>query len=71
MIMSAVTAGWILWFAWYPVTVDAYSQDEIKNGHFTYTVWWRFVEYQWYEWTDIYEDGAPIKHAFWRYRLHK
>lgn len=29
---------WLPWFAWYPVTVDAYRDSEMRNGKFSYSV---------------------------------
>lgn len=62
-----IAAGWCLWFAWYPVWVDAYSVDQIINGQMRYRRWLQTVEYRLAEWTD--EEGE--KHAVYKYRLHK
>ena len=62
---------WHRWFAWYPVTVDAYDASEIENGKMSYTRWLTFVDYRWYRWTDNYVDGSPEVHELWRYRLAK
>lgn len=35
---------WAKWFAWYPVEVDAYKIEEIKNGRMRYKVWGKWVE---------------------------
>jgi hypothetical protein len=35
---------WTRWFAWYPVMIDVYKPEEIKNGKMRYRVWWRDVE---------------------------
>ncbi len=63
----AITA-WCLWFAWYPVYVDAYSPDEIKNGHTRYRVWLQTVEYSRHVFVNV-DDEDQIVHDVWRYRL--
>lgn len=35
---------WTRWFAWFPVTVDAYDVSEIRGGKMRYRVWLRWVE---------------------------
>lgn len=55
---------WKPYFAWWPVLVDAYTVDEIKDGEFNYPKW-GWVERYWHVWTD--EEGED--HATWRYRL--
>lgn len=35
---------WTLWFAWFPVSVDAYNVSEIRRGKMRYRVWLRWVE---------------------------
>ena len=56
---------WVLMFAWWPVYVDAYHVDEIRNGKFRYRVWLRYVERMEDRFTD--EDGFVISRI--RYRL--
>jgi hypothetical protein len=36
---------WRRWFAWWPVTVDAYQVSEIRDQKFSYRVWLRTVEW--------------------------
>jgi|JI10StandDraft_1071094.scaffolds.fasta_scaffold151030_6 hypothetical protein len=58
-------AEWVLLFAWWPVYVDAYHVDEIRNGQMRYRVWLQYVERLDDKWTD--EDGTVINRI--RYRL--
>lgn len=52
---------WHLWFAWYPVKIDAYRAEEIRKGAMRYRVWARWIECR----ARIGEDGRKI----WDYRL--
>ena len=65
----AIASVWALWFAWYPVWVDAYSADQIVNGQMRYRVWLKTVEYRLDEWTDT--DGDGEFHSVYKYRLPK
>lgn len=62
---GASPAAWEQFFAWWPVIVHAYHEDEIRNGKFRYRVWLRYVERRNEQWTD--EDGIVINRI--RHRL--
>lgn len=65
--MSAETYGeWKSYFAWLPVTCDAYTEAErvAHGGKFSWKKFGR-VERRWCTWTD---DDTGEVHAFWRYR---
>jgi hypothetical protein len=58
--------AWESYFAVFPVRVDAYEPNEIKNGKMSYfKVGW--VERQFCQWIDDDDDRTEIK--VWRYRL--
>jgi hypothetical protein len=62
---------WEPYFAWWPVTVDAYTESERKNGRFSYPkIGW--VDRRLCSWVD-YEDESQwgITHRFWRFRLQR
>lgn len=59
---------WTLWFAWYPVTVDAYKASEIHNGSFRRTVWMRYVEWRPRDESE-YDQEYDGPHDDIRYRL--
>lgn len=46
-------AKWTRWFAWFPVTIDAYDESEIRNGKMRYRVWMCWVECR------LSPDGPP------------
>jgi len=62
-----LSGQWQRYFAWWPVTVDAYDVSEIKDGHMSFSKW-GWVERRWYTWAD---DETGERHEFWRYRLDR
>ncbi len=62
-------ADWQAHFALFPVYVDAWTEEERKDGKFSYLKW-GWVDEQWYTWTDEYSDDRT-EHAYWRYRLKR
>jgi hypothetical protein len=64
---------WTAWFAIYPVEVDAYRDDEIKNGKFSYTVFMRWVERRPFTIDDVDDDSGIDREEYikgrWKYRL--
>lgn len=59
--------AWEPYFAWRPVTVDAYTESERKNGKFSYPkMGW--VERRLCVWIDV-DDEDRVEHRVWRFRL--
>jgi len=63
---SVALGEWQRYFAWWPVTVDAYCVSEIQDHKMSYLKW-GWVERRWHIWTD--EDGEH--QGRWRYRLDR
>lgn len=59
---------WHPYFAWWPVTVDAYTESERKDGKFSYPKW-GWVERRLHIWTDDEFGDGPVEHRVWRFRL--
>lgn len=57
---------WQPYFAWLPVTVDAYEEGERKNGKFSYPKW-GWVERRLDIWID--DDDERTEMRVWRFRL--
>ena len=61
---DGVDPKWTRWFAWYPVEVDAYKENEIRNGKMRYKVWLEWVECR------MSPDGNPPDDvSIMKYRL--
>jgi hypothetical protein len=64
-----MSADWQLYFAIFPVYVDAYDVSEIKNGKM------RYLKCGWVErrldvWVDP-DDEDRVEHRVWKFRLPK
>lgn len=61
--------AWEPYFAWWPVTVDAYDESERKNGRFSYPkLGW--VDRRFCVWIDV-DDENRVEHRVWRFRLSR
>lgn len=69
--MAKETGPWEKWRAIKPVWVDAYSQDEMKNGHFNYRVWGGvLVLRRWVK--EMYDIGlGDYIPAHWEYKPYR